>query len=91
MKKLIFIILLSFNYWCFAQENHQIINSDIHSKITQAYSINNYDLVVKLYESYFPQIDFNNEETSYYYISSKINAHYVDKLYFNIGYSVSNS
>ena len=53
MKKLIFIILLSFNYLCLAQENHQIINSDIHSKIKQAYSINNYDLCVKLYESYF--------------------------------------
>ena len=84
MKKLIFIILLSFNYLCFAQEHHQIINSDIHSKITQAYSINNYDLVVKLYESYFPQIDFNNEETSYQYISSKINTHNVDKSYSNI-------
>ncbi len=84
MKKSIFIILLSFNHLCFSQENHQIINSDIHSKIEQAYSINNYDLCVKLYESYFPQIDFNNEETSYYYISSKINAHFVDKSYYNI-------
>ena len=46
-------MLLSFNQLCFSQENHQIINSDIHSKIKQAYSINNYDLVVKLYESYF--------------------------------------
>ena len=55
-------MLLSFNQLCFSQENHQIINSDIHSKIKQAYSINNYDLVVKLYESYFPQIDFNNEK-----------------------------